>query len=99
MLVPQPLFDHEFGFRHAQGFPVAIVSHPYNGRDKHDDARAFAARFGLMVDFPEIVSWWNPGRTSVFVWTRDPDLRVVDLGLATLRSIASVAEARGVTWI
>jgi hypothetical protein len=72
VLGPQDLFDHPFGYKDAEGFPVAIVSYPYSGHGKRDAARTFASGHGLRVEFPDLPSFWYPGRTSIFVWTGDP---------------------------
>ena len=66
------LFDHPLFFRErARPYrAVAIVGQPYN--TSIDEARAAAAEIGLALHVPSNInaSWWYPGWTRFFCFTR-----------------------------
>jgi hypothetical protein len=66
------LFDHPLFFREiARPYrTAAIVGQPYN--TDIADARANAAKIGLVLHVPpkETASWWYPGSTRFFCFTR-----------------------------
>jgi hypothetical protein len=66
------LFDHAIFFREIVRpyRTAAIVGQPYD--TKPDEARAIAAKIGLVLHVPPKVtaSWWKPGATRFFCFTR-----------------------------
>lgn len=65
-------FDHSFYFKDTEGRAVGIVSHLYD-RPRPSDLKEMCDRYGLRAEeetsFP---SWWFPGRTKMFLFTRRP---------------------------
>jgi len=66
------LFDHAVFFRELERpyRAAAIVGQPYN--TSLEDAAKFADKIGLKVSTPPnlTASWWNPGSTRFFCFTR-----------------------------
>jgi hypothetical protein len=66
------LFDHAVYFREMLSpyRPVAIVGQPYDTSEAK--AHAMATEIGLVLHVPPnlTASWWYPGDTRFFVFTR-----------------------------
>lgn len=64
-------FNHPYFYRWRNQRAAAIVSHPYHcDVEMRQSCREFAMANGLKVEFPDELSWWVPGDTTLVLWTR-----------------------------
>lgn len=67
------IMDHPYDYRDALGRPAATAGHLYDlTADKRRACEDYAAQIGLIVEFPDFPSWWNPGATGLVLYTRRP---------------------------
>jgi len=62
--------DHPEFFRDHSGRAAMIIAHDYNMPESKDRIEKYAAKNLLTVTFPDIVSWYYPGRTTVVKYVR-----------------------------